>query len=228
MAKIVDKEDKKKISHNKLLDKAKKLKALADRGVEGEGDSAKAFYKKFIEEHGIDEGEVNPQHYNRVFKLKSNDYEVLLSHIITSVNPFVSIKREKGRYNVILDDEDYIEVVERTNFFYEAFNREKKILFMAFMDVFKTNFLPDEQSVSKHQEVSKKMSEAGEALNKKNNKEQKDESAPEDRISNQVLDSKKSDVVTLVGRNAKKYEVYKKCIDNVVYMKANRRIGNKK
>ncbi len=41
------------VSRNKILDKAKKLKALADRGVDGEMESAKAMLAKYMEKHNI-------------------------------------------------------------------------------------------------------------------------------------------------------------------------------
>ena len=43
------------MSYHKKIDKAKKLKALADRGDGGEMDSARDFYYKYLNEHGISE-----------------------------------------------------------------------------------------------------------------------------------------------------------------------------
>lgn len=42
----------------KILDKAKKLKELADRGYEGEKDNAKDFLEKYIKKHNIDMSEL--------------------------------------------------------------------------------------------------------------------------------------------------------------------------
>jgi hypothetical protein len=43
---------------DKLIDKARKLKALAERGNGGEQDTAKRFYRKFIKENKISEKEI--------------------------------------------------------------------------------------------------------------------------------------------------------------------------
>lgn len=220
--------EKKLISYEKLLSKARKLKALADRGIEEEKESAKRFYKDFIDKHGIPEGDINPEHYNRVFRVKNREHEMLLSHIILSVNPYININKSRGEYKVVLDDADYVEVIERVDFFYKAFNKEKELFFLAFMERFGSNFIPDEQSVSKHSQTSTKMSEAGQEMNNKRSDIQKTKSDPSDRISDTVLNAKAPEVKPLIGRNAQKFDVYKKCFDNLIYIKSNRRLNNGK
>jgi hypothetical protein len=42
----------------KILDKAKKLKELADRGYDGEKDNAKDFLEKYMKKHNIDMSEL--------------------------------------------------------------------------------------------------------------------------------------------------------------------------
>ena len=76
-----------------------------------------------------------------------------------------------------------------------------------------------------------KMQEEAEKLFRKknpNNSKLKMESNPLDRISDEVLSAKKSEPVVLKGRDAEKYQVLKKWIDDVKYTKANRRIGSGK
>jgi hypothetical protein len=220
-------------SYAKLIEKAKKLKALADRGIAGEKKSAENFYRDFIAKHNIKEEDIDPKHHIRSFRLKGQDYSVLLSHIILSVNPFIIIDKKKGQYEVVLDDEDYIEVTERVNFFYDAFKREKELFFIAFMDKFSSNFVPDEQAVEKHSQVAKKMAEDAEILfnskNPKSKEEKKDEYDPLNQPSEEEkMESDKQAKPTITNRDVKKIEVYKKCIDNLRYTKANRRIGSGK
>lgn len=222
-----DIKEKKIISYEKLLSKARKLKALADRGIEEEKESAKRFYKDFIDKHGISEGDINPEHYNRVFRIKSREYEVLLSHIILSVNPYININKKRSEYKVVLDDADYVEVIERVDFFYRAFNKEKELFFSAFMDRFGSNFLPDEESVAKHSQTATKMSEAGQQMNDKRSDIPKTKSDPSDRISDAVLSAKAPEVKPLIGRNAQKFNAYKKCFDSIIYIKSNRRLNGK-
>jgi len=216
-----------KYSYAKLLDKARKLKALADRGEKHERDSAMDFYEEFIKKHNIEEEDIEPKHFRRSIKLKNKDHEILLSHIILSVNPFVVIDRKRGIYEVVLDDEDFVEVTERIDFFYGAFLKEKELFFLSFMSKFKDSFMPDEYAVSKHSEIDKKMSEDAEALLKKKNpqEKQKTESDLEDRLSDDILSSKKKEIKKITPREVQKMEIYKKCIDTLRYTKANRRIG---
>ena len=62
--------NKESVSYKKLISKAKKLKALAERGVVNERESAQNFYNEFVEKHDIREEEIDPKHHNRTFKLK--------------------------------------------------------------------------------------------------------------------------------------------------------------
>ena len=74
------------VNKKELIEKAKKLKALADRGIEGEKSSAENFYKEFMEKHGLSESEFDDKKFHRNIKLLNMDYEVLLSHVILAVN----------------------------------------------------------------------------------------------------------------------------------------------
>lgn len=218
-------------SYAKLLEKAKKLKALADRGIGGEKASAEAFYRDFIAKHNINEGDIDPKHHLRTFKLRGKEHSVMLSHIILSVNPFISIDKGKGVYNVVLDDEDYIEVNERVSCFFNAFKREKEVFFIAFMDKFRDNFVPDEQAVEKHSQVAKKMAKDAEDLFNMNNPDKDEDefdplNEPTSGKSVQADDSEEDDKPVISKRQIQKIEIYKKCIDNLRYTKANRRIGN--
>lgn len=157
------------LNKKELIEKAKKLKALADRGIEGEKSSAENFYKEFMEKHGLSESEFDDKKFHRNIKLLNMDYEVLLSHVILAVNPFIKIEKKKYVYKVVLDDEDYKEVITRTRFFYKAFVKEKQLLMAAFMERFKDGFIPNEKSVKKHHRPSEKMQGYSEKLINKSN-----------------------------------------------------------
>jgi len=157
------------VSRRELIEKAKKLKALADRGIEGEKSSAENFYKEFMEKHSLSESEFDDKKFHRNIKILNMDYEILLSHVILAVNPFVKMDKKKYVYKVVLDDEDYKEVITRTRFFYKAFVKEKQLLMAAFMERFKDGFIPDEKSVKKHHRPSEKMQGYAEKLINKSN-----------------------------------------------------------
>lgn len=157
------------VGYAKLIDKARKLKALADRGNGGEMDTAKRFYKKFIFENKILETEIQEDYFKRTFNLVDTEYEILLSHVIMSVNPFTEIKRnEVSRYFVNLDDEDYIEVQHKFSVFHghfkkyensilgyvpfqskEEYNKAKFLMLSSFLFFYQKHFEPDLYSVQK-------------------------------------------------------------------------------
>lgn len=174
------------VNKKELIEKAKKLKALADRGEEGEKSSAENFYKEFMEKHGLSESEFDDKKFHRNIKLLNMDYEVLLSHVILAVNPFIKIEKKKYVYKVVLDDEDYKEVITRTRFFYKAFVKEKQLLMAAFMERFKDGFIPDEKAVKKHHRPSEKMQGYAEKLINKSNSD-KQAPAPESNTTNENL-----------------------------------------
>lgn len=162
------------MSYHKKIDKAKKLKALADRGDGGEMDSARDFYYKYLKEHGIAESEIDDEVFKRRFRLLNNEYEILLSHIIMSVNPFCIIDRTKAHeYIVTLDDEDFIEVEYKFMVFNNLFNedekrilkkyakleqekyqKEKLVLLTSFLEFHKRHLSPDLHSVAKQRSVT--------------------------------------------------------------------------
>ena len=157
------------MSYAKLIDKAKKLKALADRGVGGESDSAKHFYETFLSNNNISEFEIDSENFKRTFNLADSEYEILLSNIIMSVNPFCKINRtEDHKFVVILDEEDFIEVEskfrtfhnlfkkdeDRMLYFYsklknEDYEKEKFIFLSGFISFHQKYFMPDMYSVYK-------------------------------------------------------------------------------
>jgi len=155
--------------YTKLIDKARKLKALADRGNGGEMDTAKRFYEEFLHKNNISEQEIDSEYFKRTFVLADSEYEILLSHIIMSVNPFCTINRtENHRFLVSLDDEDFIEVEHKFMVFHNLFKsdekrmlkryskldkkdyeKEKFIFLSGFLNFHQKHFAPDTYSVSK-------------------------------------------------------------------------------
>ncbi len=79
----------------KLKSKARKLKALADRGNEGEKKNAERMYREFIEKHKLDESEIDPSINNRRFRVKNYDDLMILNNVILSVNPFTKINNNE-------------------------------------------------------------------------------------------------------------------------------------
>lgn len=159
-----------------LKKKAKKLKALADRGIAGEKDSAKNFLEDFMKKHGLTADDVDDNAFIRFFKQRGLDYNTIVTNSIVSMNPFCKIMEEESSYKVSLDDYDFLEVEYKTNFFYdlllkefdELFDKfkirsknqdsEKELFFTAFMFKHTECFQPDREALMKHQPKQKPMS----------------------------------------------------------------------
>lgn len=163
--------------------KAKKLKALADRGIKGEKETAQAFLEEFMKKHKLTDEDVDDNAFIRLFKRKGLDYDTIVTHSIMSVNPFCKLDfdEEKKNYKVTLDDVDYNEVEYKTNFFYDLFYKEldrlfdtfkedtmffqkksddfeKELFFTAFITKHREYFQPDRDAFVKHQPKQKPMS----------------------------------------------------------------------
>jgi len=152
-----------------LIDKARKLKALADRGKGGEMDTAKRFYDEFLHKNNISENEIDSEYFKRTFNLADSEHEILLSHIIMSVNPFCLINRtENHKFIAPLDDEDFIEVEYKFMIFHDVFKKDEKrmlsiysrldkkdyekekfIFLSGFLNFHQKHFAPDPYSVLK-------------------------------------------------------------------------------
>lgn len=169
----------------KLKSKARKLKALADRGVEGEKQNAQRRYEEFIKKHKLDESEIDPQLNNRRFRVKNYDDLMILNNVILSVNPFTKINNNELFLDVDLDDEDFREVKEKFRYFMKLFRVEKELLTMAFFSKHQKFFEPDDNAKNKWRESRaeneelKKARQNADKINKKTPKDNKELSKEE-------------------------------------------------
>jgi len=125
------------MNREKIIKTAKKLKALADRGVGGEKESARKKLDALLKEHGLEESQLVDG--LRVFERTTlNEGSVFLDHIIKSVNPDakINVKQNKTQLlvEVVLTDIEYKTVRQRYKFLWRAYNRERKLLFSAFLN----------------------------------------------------------------------------------------------
>ena len=111
----------------KIIEKAKKLKELAERGVDGEKVNAKLMYEKYCQKHNITEQEVNDFQYKKssVYENMSDEdfmYEMrkeavilglklMLANLFGKQNLKEQVKKDTSRFF-----EDYIvKMAERGN-----------------------------------------------------------------------------------------------------------------
>lgn len=57
-----------------IIDKAKKLKELAERGIDGEKDTAKRMYGVYKEKHNLTDAQVMGHSYTESFKVDSSNF----------------------------------------------------------------------------------------------------------------------------------------------------------
>jgi hypothetical protein len=174
------------INKEKLKSKAKKLKALADKGIGGEKETAAKMYKEFMEKHGLNDGDVDPSANNRKFKVKTEDDAFILTNVILSVNPFTKVVNNPTIIEAELDLEDFNEVKEKFRYFIKLYRVEKELLNMAFFSKHNDFFTPDEHAKSKwrdsnkENEELKKARERAEKLSKTKDETVKNSTSMED------------------------------------------------
>lgn len=145
----------------KILSKAKKLKALAKDGIDGEKDNAQRMYDDYIKEHGLNDSEINPDMNVREFcDIKDSDECDIAITIILSVNPYAKYNVLKDRISAELDDEDYFEAKDKLDYFIKLFRVEKNALRTAFAIRHNEFFKPDEYALNKWREHKSSNTEA--------------------------------------------------------------------
>ena len=88
------------MTKEQAADKLKKLKALAERGVGGERESALKLYHKLLEKYQIDEGEILEERVTlHWFSYKTEHEEELLTRIFYKVTGSPSYKLYTGNYS---------------------------------------------------------------------------------------------------------------------------------
>lgn len=174
------------INKEKLKSKAKKLKALADKGIGGEKDTATKMYIEFMEKHGLNDNEIDPSANNRKFKVKNDDDAFILTNVILSVNPFTKVVNNPTIVEAELDLEDFNEVKEKFRYFVKLWRVEKELLKMAFFSKHNEFFAPDDHAKNKWREHNqeneelKKARERAEKLSKTKDEVIKNSTSAED------------------------------------------------
>lgn len=125
------------MNKEKAIKLAKKLKALAERGIEGEKNNARVRLDALLKQYGLEEYQIIEG--LRTFERTTlNEGSVILERIIKSVNPDaqIMVKQFKTKLilEVILSDIEYREIRQKYKFFWRAYNRERKLLLTSFFN----------------------------------------------------------------------------------------------
>lgn len=124
--------------NDKILALAKKLKALAERGVDGEKINAEKLLNKLLAEHNISLEEINSDVVReRCFSFKDNKHRKFIHQIIASVvgseYRAFCFKGVRGKMYIELNDADYIEVEMKLDIFWREYLRQEKLFYQAFV-----------------------------------------------------------------------------------------------
>lgn len=123
----------------KILNLAKKLQALAERGTGGEKENAEIMLAKLAEKYSIDLKDlqsVKKQH--RIFKFDENNnfHKKFVQQVIASVigaADFYYAGLIHNNWAVEISDVEYIEISEKLEFYWPAFLNDLEIFYTAFI-----------------------------------------------------------------------------------------------
>lgn len=121
---------------DKIIDKLKKILALAERGEQGEARNARIKLENELNKYGLTIDDLRSEHkISRIFPYKTKDEMTLFFQILISVCGRKSEETEGARYNskrkqisVNLTDLQYIEILNMWEFHRKQLNKEKKRL----------------------------------------------------------------------------------------------------
>jgi len=134
----------KKITMNKHIELAKKLKALAERGVGGEKVNAEKMLNDLLKKHNLTIEDIDGEEIsNHFFKIKKEDVN-LLHQIILTVNyelklfgeiPAKDVRRFQmdGNWFTKCTASEFVEIKAMFDFFSKAYKKELEIFFTAFI-----------------------------------------------------------------------------------------------
>lgn len=179
-------EDKKQSKREKHIVMARKLYELAQKGIGGEKDAAQKKFEEHLKKYKIHISEIDSSKNMRSFKVKSDDDRFILGNVILSVNPYAELIKLTTIIKVSLDEEDFIEVVNRFKYFARLYKTERQMLEMSFMHKHKDFFQPDEYTRNKWREKYKINEDLQSAQIKVDKIENKLSKADQDKLNKQL------------------------------------------
>lgn len=132
-----------------------KIKALADRGVEGERESAQAILSRLMEQYGISEAELEEDRRETAWFAYSQEIErrllAQIIYMVTGASSYGCVGTYTGRKRKKLGAEctaaERMEIEANYEFFKAAMSEELEIFFSAF--AYKNNLFPPEEKCPK-------------------------------------------------------------------------------
>ncbi len=129
---------------NRIIDKLKKLLALAERGERGEADNARWLLEAELRRHGLTLEDICAENRKtRMFKYNSNEERTLMIHVLVNYLGSQSDALCDSTYNkykkevyIALSDMEYIDISNMYDFFKSQFRKERKRLLQDMIKAF--------------------------------------------------------------------------------------------
>lgn len=142
----------------KILALAKKLKALADRGIDGEKTTAMEMLQKFMTKHNITLDMINEDDTKEyTVKMEIEKYK-FWRQVVASVignSAVIHYKRKdnasKKTYWITCTPSQYLEIEAKFSFFYNIYLQEENIFYKAFIQTQKLYTKVDNEDLDKEE-----------------------------------------------------------------------------
>lgn len=119
-----------------ILNLAKKLHALAERGVGGEKETAAAMLTRLIKKHGLSIDDVTSDHRDmrRVY-IPRGCKRLFVRQVIASVLGPVDTYRSPGEQCVVVETTvaEHLEIFEKVEHYWKLYRDEQKVFYDAFI-----------------------------------------------------------------------------------------------
>lgn len=148
---------------DRILELAKKLKALAERGEGGEKINAEEQLKRLVEKYNLELDDIeNVRVQYRIFKFEDSNeiHKKFVKQIISSVigdKNFYYAGLIHNNWAVEIDDFQYVEISEKIDFYWPMFKADLEIFYTAFIQKNELTLIVDEDKMPKftEQEIEK-------------------------------------------------------------------------
>ncbi len=122
---------------DKIIQLAKKLKALADRGVDGEKINAEKMLQKIMKQHNLSmedvEGEKKERAYFKVDKLQEQIFYQVVTSVVGSDYDSYTNPHKRGKIILLVTASEAIEIQMKYDFFWKLYHEELLIFRHAFI-----------------------------------------------------------------------------------------------
>jgi len=140
---------------NKATELAKKLKALAERGIGGEKINAEIALKRLLKKHNISlediEEETKYRRYIKVPKSKEKLFHQICANVLGRDFSVYGNPRKPGFSIIDLSNSDFLEIEAKYKFYLKCYQEELDVFYLAFVQ---KNNLFTKGIVLKESEVS--------------------------------------------------------------------------